>query len=130
MPTPAEQKSKTRDAKSIAINLLVALIIIIFSLISTFFDFETFASKLVMAGLIIAATLLALFLIIKWLKSLDEFEKQINNHACMVALYSSLFYLPLQYISEIGLIPEIHVGIFFMFMWFVYLVTVIKHNFN
>lgn len=130
MTTPAEQKVTQRQTKSILVSIFIASIIIGLSLISTFFEFESFASKIVMTTVIVAATLLAIFLLISWLKSLDEYESQVNAHACMIALYSSLFYLPLQYLSEIGLLPEIHVAFFFMFLWFVYLVSVIKHHFK
>ena len=130
MNTPAEQKATHRETKSILTSILIASIIIGFSLISTFFEFKTFSSKIVMATLIIAATLLAFFLLVRWLKNLDEYEIQINAHACMIALYSSLFYLPLQYLSEIGLLPEIHVAFFFMFLWFIYLVSIITQHFK
>ncbi len=130
MTTPAEQKAKHREKKSILINILIASIIIGFSLVSTFFEFESLSSQLVMAALIVAATIIAFILIVRWLKSIDEYEYQINAKACLIALYSSLFYLPLQYLSEIGLLPEIHVGIFFMFLWAVYTVSLIAHHFN
>ena len=130
MTTPAEQKSKKRQSQSILVNIFIATMMISFAFSSTFFEFETLKSKVIMAVYILTATIITAYFLIKWLKSLDEYEKQINAHACMVALYSSLFYLPLQYISEIGLIPEIHVAFFFMFLWLVYLLTVIKHHFK
>lgn len=130
MTTPAEQKAKQRQTKSILVNILIASIIIGFSLISTIFEFDSLSSQLVMAALIVAATLIAFILIVRWLKNIDEYERQVNAHACMIALYSSLIYLPLQYLSEIGLLPEIHVGIFFMFVWFVYLVSVTQQHFK
>ena len=123
--SPAELKAKARETKSIFVNLLLASMMIGLALVSTFFEFESFSSKIVLASVIIVATLLGAVLLVRWLKSLDEYEKGINAEASMFALYSSLFYLPLQYISEIGLIPEIHVGIFFMYLWFMYLCKLI-----
>jgi len=130
MTTQAEQKSQHRERKSIFINLLIATVIIGFSLVSTFFEFNNLKAKYLMATLIVAATVIAAFFIINWLKSLDEFEAQMNAKASMTALYSSLFYLPFQYLSEINLIPEIHVSIFFLFIWLVYLISIITHHYK
>ena len=125
MTTPAEQKEKTRETKSILVNILLASMMIGLSLISSFFEFDTLASKIVMAAVIIAATLLGIFLLVRWLKSIDEYERSINARASMIALYSSLIYLPFQYLSEIELIPEINIVFLFMYIWMIYLVAMI-----
>jgi len=122
--TPAEQKEKQRQTKSTFVNLFLASIMICFSLISTLVEFETFTSQIVMAGFIIAATILSLILLVRWIKSLDEYEFNLNARACLVALYSSLLYLPLQYLSEIGLLPELHVTFLFLWIWFAYLIAI------
>lgn len=124
--SPAELKTKQKEAKSILVNLLLASMMIGFALISTFFEFETMSAKIVMATVIIAATLLGVFLLVRWLKSLDEYERGINARACMIAVYSSLIYLPFQYLSEINLIPEINIAFLFLFIWFVYLISMIS----
>jgi len=125
-----EQKEKQRQTKSIAINLVIATIIILFALVSTFFEFEDLASKIVLASGIVAASLLCMFLLVRWIKSLDEFEYTINARACLVAMYSSLLYLPLQYLSEIGLIPELHVAFLFMGVWLVYLIAIFYYHYK
>jgi len=130
MTTLAEQKAHDKETKSILINVFIATMIISFALASALFDFENYKSKIIMAFYILIATILTALFLIKWLKSLDEYEKQINSQASMVAFYSSLFYLPFQYLSEIGLIPEIHIAFFFMFIWLVYVSSILFHHFK
>lgn len=128
MSTPAEQKERTRETKSIFVNILLASIMIGFALITTLFDFESLTSQVSMAVLIIVSTLIVGFLLVRWLKSLDEYESQVNAQASMIALYSSLLYLPLQYLNKIGLLPEIHIAFFFMYLWIVYLIAIKLHH--
>lgn len=128
--SPSEQKTQQRQTRSIVINIVIAALMIAFAMIATFFDFESLASKVVMASAILATSLLCLFLLVRWLKSLDEFESALNAKACLVAMFSSLLYLPLQYLSEIGLIPEIHITFLFMYIWFVYLIAIKYYHFK
>jgi len=86
MSTPAEQKVKLRQKKSITVNLVIASLIIGFSIISTFVEFEALSSKLIMASLIIAASFVCCFLLIRWFKSLDEYEYQLNAKAALILL--------------------------------------------
>jgi hypothetical protein len=76
-----------------------------------------------MATAIIISTAIGIFLLTRWIKSLDEYEVVINARASMIALYSSLLYLPFQYLSEINLIPEINIAFLFMFIWLVYMLA-------
>ena len=128
MKTPAELKAQHKEKKSLIENIILASLMISFALISNFFEFETLSSRIVMAAAIITASLLGLFLLVRWLKSLDEYESGVNARASMIALYSSLLYLPLQYLNEIGFLPEVHIIFLFMFMWLVYLVSVLTHH--
>ena len=121
--SPAEKKAKQRETKSLLISLFLASMIVIFALISTFIDFESSSSKTIMATAIIISTAIGIFLLTRWIKSLDEYEVVINARASMIALYSSLLYLPFQYLSEINLIPEINIAFLFMFIWLVYMLA-------
>lgn len=107
--SPAELKAKKKEIKSLFTQLIIA-----FALISTSFDFETLMAKVIFATVIIITTLVCTFMLIRWVKDTDEYEFNINAKACFVAMYSSLLYLPLQYLSELGLIPEIQTVFFFM----------------
>ncbi len=121
--SPAEKKAKQRETKSLLISLFLASMIVIFALISTFIEFESSSSKTIMATAIIISTAIGIFLLTRWIKSLDEYEVVINARASMIALYSSLLYLPFQYLSEINLIPEINIAFLFMFIWLVYMLA-------
>ena len=123
--TPAEQRSKQRQTKAIVVNVIIATLIIGFSLISTFFEFKDLSAKIIVGSGIIAASLLCFFLLVRWMKSLDEYEFELNSRACLIALYSTLFYLPLQYLSEIGLIPELHAAFLFLGMWLTYIIALV-----
>jgi len=92
--TPAEQKAKSRQTKSIALSLIVATVIVVTSFVVTFVDYETFAARVVIAGVIIAVTLFCFIGLIRWFKSIDEYEFNVNAKASQIALYSSMFYLP------------------------------------
>ncbi|MBT8142437.1 MAG: hypothetical protein HKN88_02775 [Gammaproteobacteria bacterium] len=130
MTSPAEQKEKQRQTKSLVVNLVIATVIIVFAFAATFFEFEALSAKVVFAAGIIAASLLCFILLVRWIRSLDEFEYNLNARACLVAMYSSLFYLPLQYLSEIGVLPEIHVVFLFMGIWIVYLIAIFYYQFK
>ena len=119
--SPAEHKAKQRETKSLLINLFVATMIVILAVASTFFEFESSNSKIIMSTAIIISTVVGVFLLTRWIKSLDEYEAGINARASMIALYSSLLYLPFQYLSEINVIPEINIAFLFMFIWLVYM---------
>ena len=125
-----EIKEKRRHTKSLVINFIIASLMIGFALITTFFEFEALTAKLVIAFAIVAASLFCGIMLARYLKCLDEFEKRINADACSVALYSSLLYLPLQYLSEIGLIPELHVAFLFMGMWFIYVLAIFYYHYK
>ena len=126
----AELKVQKKQSKSILVSLLIAFLIIALAVITTFFEFETYASKIVIAAIIVSTSILCSILLVRWLKSIDEFESTVNARACLIAMYSSLLYLPIQYLSEIGLIPELHAAFLFMFMWFVYLIAIVYNHFK
>lgn len=125
-----EKKEKQRQVKSVMINLIIASLIMFFAFITTFFDFDTLSSKLVIASAIIVAAFFCGIMLVRYLKSMDEFEYTLNARACLVGMYSSLLYLPIQYLSELELIPELHVAFLFMGMWFIYLLAIFYYHYK
>jgi len=121
----AEKKVASKQNQAIKINLFIAALIIGLSLVSTLFEFNSLKAKYAIGSVISIATIICFFLIVHWMKSLDEFEFNLNSRAANIALYSSLFYLPFQFLSEIQLLPELHIAFLFMGMWIVYVIALI-----